>query len=1157
MARAGQSATSFLTFPPAGTTDDNANYNEGELYNLIRWVNPLDFRGSGQQFQRYSWGPDGQPGVAGVDDDSNFVVDDFTEEGWAGSDDPLTPLYGKMVDLYANGALKWPSYSGYHSLGSVRWGENATTGAYSTKLMIGSRSDSLIDDPTESIIDPVLLSTGYSAATTTNVNNANTSDTVFGPEEMAFLQGSNVDSRLMETRSRLAELMPGNLVASSTASDIRKRLTTVSSDRREFGLATYPIGSLRQTGGIPWETNPQFPPDVSFSGNPNPYRPELFNYLKQNQANLSQISSAVKLNANRFLYWPGTGTQYGFAPLPEQSSVGDVNSTRARQYMARDIYTLLYTLCQGQDTDYRINTPLNPILAKEMAQFAVNYVDALDTDDIITVFNYDSDLSQTGPNPGWNDADATDVVYGVERQSLTIVEGMALRIQKTTTNNNPITIFDDKTSTDDGRRYVYFELQNVSPMNVTLASTGVTAANATTNGDWRVRLQNASGGADLNTLYFLNQGLDAANNNVQTDGSGNKYLTAGQTFTVSSQDGTDKFSNTANGTYRTSDFRMSTAVDGNYNVYVPSARFVGTIDNGIAVPKESTPGNQFPAPNCNLDLVWDSYGAAPALPSNRFYLSNGNATAGSFASPITAAVGGIQFVLERRAADGTPNGTWVQVDKTTTIPVSTVAVPDNATAMATDVTTANASLISYPRTEPILRATQTPSPNMLNKAPSTAGTVWQWQPDRDFGSLAELMLIPLYAPGDLTDGRIANTEFCTVAGTYYPTVAAARFLRPDNPDLTLNGTANPGNRWYRLFDLLEIPNRGHQHAAIQGYAPYAAAATFSYGVTNPLMGTPASFGFNGSVGTTSNLTTPVNSSGNDNFPLPEPFGYPLSYGWPRTHGLINLNTVRHPHVLSALIDDDQLIQDQRYVGGVAPNLYAMDESPSRDWWQRFLIARETRASNRFVDPVTGLYVPGVANGRPFRGFDSVGVNALSNVTDSPLENTLLRSLPSNPTIPMADDATTKPNERRRLFEVGTGAEHHGDPANEVTNNAIHPAARYRILSKLMNNTTTRSNSFAVHVTVQYYEAAEVASDTSGISAVRIGGLLDDAPVHRGFFVIDRTSAIEQMKMLSQNGVTAVTSSTFSFKPNNDKSGLRGNMNGIRWKDLVLFRQTLN
>jgi hypothetical protein len=89
-----------------------------------------------------------------------------------------------------------------------------------------------------------------------------------------------------------------------------------------------------------------------------------------------------------------------------------------------------------------------------------------------------------------------------------------------------------------------------------------------------------------------------------------------------------------------------------------------------------------------------------------------------------------------------------------------------------------------------------------------------------------------------------------------------------------------------------------------------------------------------------------------------------------------------------------------------------------------------------------------------------------------------------------------------------------------------------------------------------------------VNAIRIGGRLDDTPTHRGYFVVDRTGAVEQMKRLSENVSTGritvanpptfpVSSNSFGFQANTNTSGDPNYMNGIRWQDLVLFRNTLN
>lgn len=1134
----GAGKTVTLMTPPVLPTasDDDDNADDGESVLATRWVHPLDFLGSGQQFQRFEHGADGQPGAASVDDDSNGVVDDFSEEGWAGSDDSpaLYGPYGKSRELLRNGANLWPAYSGFHSYnlsaaGGVRWGETDTTGAtYSGQLMRDSRWYSLLDDPTESIIDPTLMSPNYSGYS--SLDTARKNDAVFGPEEMPFLQGSESDARRSTLHPRLAELMPANLVASDQARDIRKRLTTVSSDRREYGYGTSAVGGVRS-----WETTVnQFPPSLNL-GAASPYRAELFDLLRQ-EGNAGVSNWQMKLNVNQLL--EDAGTQLQFRPLAahDPTALPTVGNNPVahyeRQLMARDIYTLLYTLCQGVDTDYRSSTAPTAAQVREMAQFAVNVVDALDTDDIITAFYYDPDLSTAGG--GWpvatnttdpttpTHANATEVVYGVERQLLTFSEALAFRVGQVATDSD-MTIFDDTlTDATNGRRYVFFELQNVTPMKVPLATTAsIDAATST----WRVTLQDGSNTAK-SRVNFLS-GLYNAQypSTIQSD----LTLPAAAVFTVGSQDGSDAIG----GKYRTSDFRadINDPFDNTFERIVPSGGTADTVGIGSRiVPIASTPQANFPTAKCDLDLVWDETAYLGSTPA--FVLETSPTTPGSFAASLDAATTNFRLVLERRASDGT----FTVVDQTALQTMVTVTPP----AMSTGVNAVLNGLVSQERRTPLSRTAENaataaaPKRNSFKTAngDSTA-TLWQHHNDRDFATIAELFQIPLYGPARLTDGRLGDLEFAdrtildsTVSSdplypaatnsNYIPTIAAARFLRPDNPD-----QSGLSNRWYRLLQFLEVPNRSHQHPTIA---------------------------------TQSALTTPTPSL------LAEPYDLPIGFGWPRTHGQLNLNMIRDSKVLAALLDDDLLID------GATPNLTGLDEG-GRLWWVEFLKARDSRyvsGSGFSPDPTTGLFVPGTANARPFRSFDSAGVTNVPNPTDSPLENTILRSLP-------LDGAGTNPNESRRLFEVGlNGSEHFGPLVDETTvgNDPLHPSARYRLLSKILNNVTTRSNSFGVFVTVQYYEAAEVSSDVANLNAIRIGGRLDDTPTHRGYFVVDRTGAVEQMKRLSENVSTGritvanpptfpVSSNSFGFQANTNTSGDPNYMNGIRWQDLVLFRNTLN
>ncbi|MEE2991366.1 MAG: prepilin-type N-terminal cleavage/methylation domain-containing protein [Planctomycetota bacterium] len=53
--------------------------------------------GEGPATDSFNFGPDGQPGAAGTDDDNNGTTDDFTELGWVGTDDNDSLQYRSML----------------------------------------------------------------------------------------------------------------------------------------------------------------------------------------------------------------------------------------------------------------------------------------------------------------------------------------------------------------------------------------------------------------------------------------------------------------------------------------------------------------------------------------------------------------------------------------------------------------------------------------------------------------------------------------------------------------------------------------------------------------------------------------------------------------------------------------------------------------------------------------------------------------------------------------------------------------------------------------------------------------------------------------------------------------------------------------------------
>lgn len=797
---------------------------------------------------------------------------------------------------------------------------------------------------------------------------------------------------------------------------------------------------------------------------------------------------------------------------------------RDRQLMARDIYVMLYTLGGGRNRLDYSNASLDTNLGvlqtnatravytndqlEEMAQFAVNLVDALDPDDAITPFEYMRDLSNGwrlddnpyDPNgvsdvfsPSADDGGvaAADrgVVFGVEQQTLTLSELLAIRapyIDSTETNARHTT-WDDRGTTTQARYFTYLELKNASPQAASLANRG-----------WRIRRIDPTATdpyASATTLSILTLDESAAANTSNA-------IPAGGQFTIGNRSDLENDPSGVSTSGRPSLFRIDIdqdangTFDGQFECLAPGCGYGnGTLRLSDATSDEVNQAEMNAQLPSYLDLRWSPH-------NSRFTLTNaGGATlgVGTWVDSGTT-TDTLRFVLERRAnttrnqgADSKDNA-WVIVDElvvNNAFREYTAADGDDVTALTTKL----ANLLSRERDQPLNRSTGTPNSNGIgvttvrntldgsngavsatikNSVSPASFSLIQNHFDRDFASPMELLSLPLFGPRDLTrrTALIGNTNnqprdgSGNLTGTEY--TAGKKFMRP-NYTVTDGGAdatgaaANPlyDNAWYRLFEFLEVPN-----------------------------------------GRNSQVQQFVKS--------------------PRTPGRLNLNTIRDAAVFAGLVDDPAMVQ------GYDPFLNSVGayESGSRYWWLQFVKARDQR------DPVTGLYLPGTPASRPFLGF-----NALPNHVARPesgVERTLLRSLAANLTnqvtyppgvggspytdIDMNDDisgdstlsfADQRPD-RRGLFEARTV----NDLASQGGSNSVDPHTRHRLLHKIANNSTTRSNVFIVWVTTT---RCEMVWDKT-TQTYRIGGRLDgaadladtagDFPAERAFFVLDRSQLEE-------------------------------------------------
>lgn len=1040
-------------------------------------------------------------------------------------------------NLVTTGRHKFPAYSSYFGFGSP----------YPSSLRPSWQNSVLRDERAETRLWASEAS-------------AQTSDLTLPPANTATLHMSpgdrNSTGRLTD---RVLTLAPYNLVDSNDAAERSRRFTTQSWDLKSYGRPYYATNAAALRN---WEFSPsaggaggayQFPPlPAGMITGSDPFRPEVRDLLRlwagdratkrlQRRLGINGITDRAPSGLLRVRPLTphvfgddGSGTpKLGSAPVSGGSSVlgasrflivgpeqigGGASAYQRQEWLARfdrqrlcrDIYVMLY-MFGGARNDNCMSTSNSGYALysedqlREMAQFAVNWVDALDPDDTITKFEYDRDLSN-----GWNldddpytndgfspaptdayypeDGGQRGVVFGVEAQKLCISEGLAILAKKVAdTDMNPNNDDLDATQWDDTdhRRFAYVELQNVSPNTVSLE-----------NGNWQVIIKNANASATIAERRLTIRGSSLAVSAPSSTDLTSRFtiMTAGDThnkdassgsrtgavlpshFEVNPQNGNsgplDTHTYTRIAPYNAGDLDLLT-VNNPDAVYSVAPAGSGAYSDG----QEQTNTSANPAGTTWLSLSGqDSITAGQTIVvqlRRRQHLSR--------TEPHRHRAASDQAQHDRESVDNP----WVLVDEFR-MPLSVFDMVDDhamsgAAQLTTDLQAQLQNVRSAERRQPLnLRSYLhsitgvTPSDsssyrlntlgnvNNVSGPLSTPFPVWQPHFDRNFASAAELFAVPLYGPHDLTwlisedpSSVAAKTAFnptnppstlpAQKQKADYRNTAGNRFLRPDLP----TGGVNAGNRWHRMLSLFEV--------------------------TEP---NPA-----------------------DNPWYVTSFGAYNNLGYYRTPGKINLNTLRHPGVLAGILDDRN--------NGISfsPNGPNFLSGHGRDFWHELLLARDGR------DPITGgtLTLPGIPSiSRPFREL-SYGAD-----NENSIEKTVLRSTPS-------DGGT--PSNRRRLFEAGTFAQHTG----RATNTTIDLSTRYRFLSKVMNNTTNRSNVFVIFMQIDFFEAKEVNAST-GEKVVRIGAKLPDSPGYRQVYVVDRSKAFD---FLQPADLPQVSGGRFTFSLRSD------------------------
>jgi len=879
---------------------------------------------------------------------------------------------------------------------------------------------------------------------------------------------------------------------------------------------------------------------------------------------------------------------------------------RDRQQMARDIYVLLYTLGGARQAklnpsdptaptviaDYRRTNdpnlpedaapvapvnPTDPVYTTEaayletpqplythrqlrrMAQFAVNLVDALDTDNIATKFEYDKNL---GPNPGgttggWElddnpytdtddvnpttpdpattenglypeDTDGRGVVYGVEAQQLTLSEVLAIRSKPVMPGgNSDATPYPD----DQDRDFLFVELQNMLPMELDLATDRSTSTSPQ-KGIWRI-VRNDRPAVDHPLADPNDPAIVIAEHDENViDGGGRFSISvASDTGLTSSAFFVDLGNVTTN------------MFDGVYELIAPDVPTV--IDSSSAGASD---------PLTDIDVLHtnhlgrfevengpflDDLSMPPATPVTY----EGNETFEEFSTiPSEFAATsepGFDLVLQRRLNPDLPSldlaeNPWIEVDRRKVEFVdfelsamggpAEVYNPDTA-GMPPMPTGRVLAIASRERSEPL-------QPVTMN---SVAKTVTPHRRNTIKGS-------ELPVKDDLlgvNSGKIPN------------------------PLLHVSATnvATGFNVWQPHFDrdyassidLLNLPIFGPQTLTQQlqnsRLAPYqqvggdpgqavrlsSAAGMFLLPDFPDL--TPAALG---------SQEERTNHARDNRWYRMLQFvevpsrvhrmlGNYLTLN--RMPGKLNLNMIRHREVYAGMIDSPFLMDvpdtfdtTPFYTGppgGNPPNQFEdgpfthpAGDTAGTDRWREFISERDglirSHDPTGFAPGVARFYVPGLPNSNPFRSLASHDEFSNPRLNSSfperpgirpPLHSTLLRTRASD-FLDVDSMGNSVADSNRHWLEIGDLAEHQTPISSRTTT-----MQKYQLLGKIHNNTTTVSNTFIVFGTAGFFEAFE---HTSGPNAglVQVGGPLDmngdsntDNDRKRAVFLIDRTEAL--------------------------------------------------
>jgi hypothetical protein len=339
---------------------------------------------------------------------------------------------------------------------------------------------------------------------------------------------------------------------------------------------------------------------------------------------------------------------------------------------------------------------------------------------------------------------------------------------------------------------------------------------------------------------------------------------------------------------------------------------------------------------------------------------------------------------------------------------------------------------------------------------------WIRWANRPFIGALELMEVPASTPARLLleFSYIDQQTTSPYDNSPDPNPYKRRFNHLLNFFHATDATGNqPGGDFYRIFEFLHVPS------------PFVGTETM---LDPRIFQTPD----------TSQGNPPPGAGGFGTENLHAPFNWVSNY---REPGKLNLNTMNSPDVGNAL----------RGASALPDFVSSKPSDPT--------IASSRRGGRMGTGVNIAEPVPGLPSIVPFPFRSPAGgdmVPDLSGNTQLRTKGVHVSLLRQGPQGRGQQAATPEP-----LF-ADPSLDAHG--RNDYANSDRNPAFRYAALERLGNLTTTRSNVFAIWITVGYFE---VFPNASGVDAghpdgyqigAELGSDTGEIVRHRGFYIIDRT-----------------------------------------------------